>query len=215
MARSTPSTGRHLGTSRSPSFAASSSRTEEKSAELRPSLSISDGDIASEQERHKSSRAFHVSRIGRTEAHEILPFLGNRGGDQKTARAQRQHNATDREWILQIRAPHQRQQRRVQRVPDKAIAPTVTSVVVFSKGRLALRAAVGAGLPIARSSRNPSIASPIEALRGTMTPVGEPRAGRETTPGRSAGSGPTGVQTRKSDRSRESADPSATATTTE
>lgn len=45
----------------------------------------------------------------------------------------------------------------------KRYAPTVTSVLVFSKARLVLRAAVGVGLPISRSSRNPSIASPIEA----------------------------------------------------
>jgi hypothetical protein len=32
---------------------------------------------ASEQERYKSSRAFHVSGIGRAETHEVLAFLGN------------------------------------------------------------------------------------------------------------------------------------------
>jgi hypothetical protein len=33
--------------------------------------------IASEQERYKSSRAFHVSGIGRAETHEVLAFPGN------------------------------------------------------------------------------------------------------------------------------------------
>jgi len=72
---------------------------------------------------------------------------------------------------------------------------------------------------LARQSREVAgiLQSPILSRPhpGTRKPVGEPRAGCGTTQGRSAGSGPKGVQTRKSDRSRESAGPSAAATTTE
>lgn len=52
--------------------------------------------LISEQERDKPSRAFHVVGVGSAEAHEVFLFLGNRGGDEKAARTQRQRDAPDR-----------------------------------------------------------------------------------------------------------------------
>jgi len=165
------------------------SRTEQGSAETPPSLSSHDGDIALEQEWHEPSRALYVSRVGRAEAREIFPFLGDCGSNQKAACDQRQRDAADCEWVLQIRAPHQRQQRRVQGVPDEAIRAYrdqrgwCSQKGDWRSGRLwapACQSREAAGI----------LQSPVllRWLRGTMRPVGEPRAGRETTWGRSAGS---------------------------
>jgi len=59
-------------------------------------------DVALKHPRHKIVACVSCKLRRPRRTRQILPLLGERRGHQKTARAQRQHNAADREWALQI-----------------------------------------------------------------------------------------------------------------
>jgi len=144
------------------------------------------------------------------------PVLDKRCGNETAACTKCQHQAENREWILQISRTRPAQARLRRGVTDTTIGADLDQRGCVLKGRLVLLCSGRRGPSKSREAGG-SLRLParLRRPRETMTPVGVPRAGRETTQARSAEPRPTEARIRKIGRSRERADCSATARTTQ
>ena len=153
-----------------------------------------------------------VISVSRAKALEVLPLLGNRGSQQKSARAQRQRNRSESKRILKIRAPGQRQQRCIERMPNPAIRAHGDQRRGVLEGQIGALSLVAAGRPITRAAGNhlsPTDGHCSKKIGSQLPPREWVAPPQRSVPRESA---PVAVRTRRSGRSRECVHLSATAT---